>query len=107
MTDSPQSSLPDDQRLDSLALSFWGSAGISARTALIIAAGAACLIFAVGANEFSLPILPGFDGSILAQPAPLVVLFLVALMLAGSAWLEPSSPGPFISRPGFSRPLSD
>jgi hypothetical protein len=85
MTDSPQTSLPDDQRLDRMVLGYWGSAGISARTALMVAAGAACLIFAVGANQFSLPILPGFDGSLLAQPAPLVVLFLVAVMLAGSA----------------------
>ena len=85
MTDSPQTSLPDDQRLDRMVLGFWGSAGISARTALIIAAGTACLIFGIGANQFGLPILPGFDGSLLAQPAPLVVLFLVAVMLAGSA----------------------
>jgi hypothetical protein len=85
MSNSPQSSLPGDQRLDHMVLGYWGSAGISARTALTIAAAAACLIFAVGSKEFSLPILPGFDGSILAQPAPLVVLFLVAVMLAASA----------------------
>ena len=43
------------------------------------------MIFAVGCRQFGLPILPGFDGSILAQPAPLVVLFLIAVMLAVSA----------------------
>jgi hypothetical protein len=84
MSDSPQTSLPDDQRLDRAVLGYWGSAGNSGWTALTVAAGAACLIFAVGSKEFSLPILPGFDGSILAQPAPLVVLFLVAVMLAAS-----------------------
>ena len=62
-----------------------GLAADQRATALVIAAGAACMVFAVGCTEFGLPILPGFDGSILAQPTPLVVLFLVAMMLAVSA----------------------
>jgi len=84
MPDSPQSSAPDD-RLDQMVLGYWGSARISARTALAVAAGAGCLVFGVGSKEFKLPILPGFDGSVLAQPAPVVVLFLIAVMLAVAA----------------------
>ena len=76
---------PDDNRLDQMVLGYWGSARISARTALAVAVGAGCMIFAVGCVQFGVPILPGFDGSILAQPAPLVVLFLLAVMLAASA----------------------
>lgn len=68
-----------------MVLGYWGSAGISARTAMTVATGAACLIFVLGSRQFGLPILPGFDGSILAQPAPLVALFLIAVMLAASA----------------------
>jgi hypothetical protein len=84
MSDSSQTPAPDDSRLDRAVLGYWGSPGISARTSLTIAAGAACLIFAIGAQQFGLPILPGFDGSVLAQPASLVALVVIAMMLAGS-----------------------
>jgi hypothetical protein len=61
---------------------FWGSATVSARIALTVAAAAACIIFDVAARQFGLPVLPGFDGSVLAQPSPIVDLFIILVALA-------------------------
>lgn len=84
MTDSPQPSHPDDLPFNNWVLGFWRSEGISARTALGVAAGAACVLFAVAAQVFGFPILPGFDGSILAQPSPVVCLLVIAVVLVAA-----------------------
>jgi hypothetical protein len=66
-------------------IQFWSGAGVSARTALAVAAGAACLLFAIGSIKLGIPVLPGFDGRILSQPSPVVDLIAIAVMLAASA----------------------
>jgi len=55
---------------------------MSDRIALAIAVGVSYLIFAAASKYFDLPILPGFDGSIICQPSPLAAFVIVAVALA-------------------------
>jgi hypothetical protein len=85
MAEQPSISVPGSIDPGASAGGFWGSSRISARTALVAAAAAACMVFTLGSGQFGLPALPEFDGSILAQPSSIVALLVIAVMLAISA----------------------
>jgi hypothetical protein len=55
---------------------------MSDRIALAIAVGVSCLIFGFASRYFELPILPGYDGSIICQPSPVSAFAVVAVALA-------------------------
>ena len=89
MADVPSLYL-DDQSFGRRVLGFWRPDGPSAWIALAIAAAVACLIFALASEFFQLPVLPGYDGSIICQPSPVsafvvVAVALVVATLAGTA----------------------
>lgn len=79
-------------------IGFWTPRGISARVALSLAVLAACGIFALGSRWLGVPVLAGFDGSLLLQPSPaaaivamaalLLVCTLVGTVLAGAVRFE-------------------
>ena len=77
----PEISTPDHASFEKWVVGFASPVGMTARSALAVAAAVAAAIFVFGSRTFSLPKLPGFDGSILAQPAPLAGLLVVAVMI--------------------------
>jgi hypothetical protein len=81
MVDAPALYL-DDRAFGGRVLGIWNPNGLSARIALAIAVGINCLIFAAASQYFELPILPGFDGSIICQPSPVSAFAVVAVTLA-------------------------
>ncbi|MGD0141417.1 MAG: hypothetical protein ABSD28_21365 [Tepidisphaeraceae bacterium] len=81
MTDAPALYL-DDRTFGQRVLGIWTPSVMGARIALAVAVGVSCLIFAAASRYFELPILPGYDGSILCQPSPVSAFAVVAVALA-------------------------
>lgn len=78
--------LSHPQPIDDRAFGHWvvglgKPSGASARVALVVAAAVDCAIFAFGSRWFGVPVLPGFDGSILEQPNPVVAFLTIAILL--------------------------
>jgi len=68
------------------------------RVAIAIAMGAACLLFDAASQWLAIPQIPGFDGSLLRQPSPILSVAAIAILLAlatilgtllaGAVWFE-------------------
>jgi hypothetical protein len=91
MSDIPMAEQPDtndpfpppleDRPFGRQVLGFWSPAGVSARVALTVAAAVSCLIFAAACRIFSLPALPGFDGSLFLQVSPAAAFVIIAVLI--------------------------
>lgn len=71
----------DDHVFGQWVLGFARPTGTSARVGLIAAVAINCAIVALGSRWFGIPALPGFDGSLLHQPAPLAAFATIAILL--------------------------
>jgi hypothetical protein len=60
---------------------IWTSYHTRDRTLLIVGSAASYWMFSVVARLFSYPIRPGYEGSLLLQPSPLVLLIMTAVVL--------------------------
>ncbi|HEX4053601.1 MAG TPA: hypothetical protein VHX86_04990 [Tepidisphaeraceae bacterium] len=82
MTDAVSHSQPiDDRPFGHWVLGLGKSSGTIAQVALFVAAAVGCVIFTFGSRWFGIPVVPGFDGSILEQPNPVVAFFAIAVLL--------------------------
>jgi hypothetical protein len=55
--------------------------GTSGRAAIIAAMAVSCLIFYAASQWLQIPQLPGFDGSLLHQPSPVLDILAIAILL--------------------------
>jgi hypothetical protein len=72
----------DDRTFGQRVMGIWAPSVMGERIALAVAVGVNCLLFAAASRYFELPILPGYDGSIICQPSPLSAFAVVAVALA-------------------------
>jgi hypothetical protein len=75
----------EEQNFGGWVLRFWPERGVTARSVVSAAALIAAGLFVWGTRMFGLPVLPGFDGSILAQPSAFAAIAIVAVLLVISA----------------------
>ncbi len=71
----------DDRAFGHWVLGLGDPGVVIARVALLVAVAVDCAIFGLGSRWFGVPVLPGFDGSILEQPHPVAAFFIIAVLL--------------------------
>ena len=74
---------PADSIADQVA-----SAGYRSKFLLLVALAASVAAFVFASRTFRVPLAPGFDASLLAQPSPLISLLVVAITLLASVLLS-------------------
>jgi hypothetical protein len=71
----------DDGIFRGWVVGIWKPSGIKARIGLGSAIVACWLMMLLATSWFAIPALPGFDGSLLRQPSPVLAILMIAIFL--------------------------